>query len=541
MATLNESLKEIIKENKLYVFDYNEFTNFEKIGSGGFGEVQKAYWKTRGYIVALKSLRVDIILGEKAIQEFIKELVILCSSSIRLHYHPNINQFSGIAIDYSNNYYYLILQYADGGNLRDYLKNNFEKLTWNDKLRIAKEIVRGLIHLHKSEQSIIHRDLHSKNILVHEGRMLIADFGMSKQLDVQSMSTNTATAQGMPAYMDPLYLIDHNYKRNEKSDIYSFGVILWEISSGHSPFPYKGRDELSIQVYMGLRETPVEGTPEKYVDLYMRCWDKDPEKRPDVQEVFDTLCGLMSEETEEHVPQAKALTIDVDIPPQLSPGASSDTNSSSDDVKSIPEIVKPLIKAQDDITSVTSVSNIIKLDHFALISSWINQTKSYKSFLKIFTPPKHYNITNFPYHFKLLIRGSRDGFSAPIFHRRCDNKGPTVTIIKVKDKDEILGGYNPFNWESPIESKYCYTTKSFIFSLDYNNLEHSIFSKAKHHESIKTGMHNGPYFRGDLCFSENFITGESYHLYYEKQIRSERKFSIGEYEVFQVIKYKQEG
>ncbi|CAG8503848.1 3376_t:CDS:2 [Gigaspora margarita] len=95
----------------------------------------------------------------------------------------------------------------------------------------------------------------------------------------------------------------------------------------------------------------------------------------------------MSEETEEHVPQAKALTIDVDIPPQLSPGASSDTNSSSDDVKSIPEIVKPLIKAQDDITSVTSVSNIIKLDHFALISSWINQTKSYKSFLKIFTPP----------------------------------------------------------------------------------------------------------------------------------------------------------
>ncbi|CAG8453236.1 5579_t:CDS:2 [Cetraspora pellucida] len=78
MATsLTDSLQEIIKQNKLYVFDYNEFTDFKKIGVGGFGEVQKAYWTTRGYTVALKSLRVDIILDEKDendIKEFIREV-----------------------------------------------------------------------------------------------------------------------------------------------------------------------------------------------------------------------------------------------------------------------------------------------------------------------------------------------------------------------------------------------------------------------------------------------------------------------------------
>lgn len=63
-----------------------------------------------------------------------------------------------MAKDGNNNHYYLILQYADGGNLRDYLSNNFENLNWNDKIRIAKEIASGLIFLH-TESKIIHRDL----------------------------------------------------------------------------------------------------------------------------------------------------------------------------------------------------------------------------------------------------------------------------------------------------------------------------------------------------------------------------------------------
>ncbi|RIB25805.1 kinase-like domain-containing protein, partial [Gigaspora rosea] len=68
-----------------------------------------------------------------------------------------------------------VLQYANGGNLRKYLKNNFLELQWGDKFRMAKQIAQGLFYLHS--KNIVHRNLHSKNILVHDGIMLIADFG----------------------------------------------------------------------------------------------------------------------------------------------------------------------------------------------------------------------------------------------------------------------------------------------------------------------------------------------------------------------------
>ncbi|CAG8848974.1 10256_t:CDS:2, partial [Racocetra persica] len=81
----------------------------------------------------------------------------------------------------TNNQYNLILQLAAEGNLREYLRRNFLKLDWSDKLRFAQEIAEGLLFLH--DNGIFHRDLHSKNILVHNRRMLIADFGVSKHMD----------------------------------------------------------------------------------------------------------------------------------------------------------------------------------------------------------------------------------------------------------------------------------------------------------------------------------------------------------------------
>ncbi|RIB09066.1 kinase-like domain-containing protein, partial [Gigaspora rosea] len=115
--------------------------------------------------------------------------------------------------------------------LREYLKKNFSKLEWTDKLRMAHEILDGLKFLHKND--IIHRDLHSKNILVHDGKLLIADFGLSKD---ETSKTSNASVHGMQAYIDPQCFENITYKRSKKSDIYSFGVILWEISSGKPPF-----------------------------------------------------------------------------------------------------------------------------------------------------------------------------------------------------------------------------------------------------------------------------------------------------------------
>ena len=86
---------------------------------------------------------------------------------------------------------------------------------------------------------------------------------------------------GAPAYKDPVSLGGNSYQRGKKSDIFSLGVILWEISSGKSPYG-ELTEPMQICVYRlkGSRDSPFPGTPEEYINLYSDCWDEDPNKRP---------------------------------------------------------------------------------------------------------------------------------------------------------------------------------------------------------------------------------------------------------------------
>ncbi|RIB25075.1 kinase-like domain-containing protein [Gigaspora rosea] len=180
----------------------------------------------------------------------------------------------------------MVLQYADK-DLRDYLSENFKNLQLIDKFRMAEETAQGLLFLHT--KNIVHGDLNSKNILVCNKQIKIADFGMSRRIN--EVSTPSCTEiKGMPAYVDPRCLKDSNY--DKKSDIYSLGVILWEISSGQPPFKLLTPLEIVWKILNGVREIPVKNTPFQYVELYKKCWDKDPSIRPDVSLVINTLNGL---------------------------------------------------------------------------------------------------------------------------------------------------------------------------------------------------------------------------------------------------------
>ncbi|PKY53882.1 kinase-like protein, partial [Rhizophagus irregularis] len=191
-------------------------------------------------------------------------------------------------------HYMLVLEYANEGNLSDYLKKS-STLKWDYKIQMALDITSGLKFLHSKE--IIHRDLHSKNILVNYGKLLIADLGLSKKWT--EISTNSiANKMGMVEYIEPQCFKKDNigYKKDKKSDIYSLGVLLWEISSGRPPFSNHPQDILAVHIScLNLREKPIEGTPPEYQQLYQKCWDGEPKSRPDIEEVYETLSRLNSD------------------------------------------------------------------------------------------------------------------------------------------------------------------------------------------------------------------------------------------------------
>ncbi|GBB92837.1 hypothetical protein RclHR1_20630003 [Rhizophagus clarus] len=195
-----------------------------------------------------------------------------------------------------------------------------------------------------------------------------------------------------------------------------------------------------------------------------------------------------------------------------------------------PQVIK-------EIESKIIDSKIITIQHAELISKWIDRLENTDELKN-------------SYEFKLIFRGSRDGFTADDFHKICDNQSRTVTIIKVRDSTEILGGYNPIEWKNNrnIFIKYGTTRDSFIFSfLNKENIETCLISRVQN-KARAVGYCNiyGPSFGGgDLTIYGGDHRGEvslcnktSYCIKtsYEKQIRkTEEHFSVEEYEVFQVM------
>src|SRR5688572_14069079 len=186
--------------------------------------------------------------------------------------------YYGITQDPTTKDFMLIMKYYESGSLRHYMTENFYNLGWTDKLDILCHIIKGLDHIHSS--NFIHRDLHSGNILYSntnsEHPVVISDLGISKP---SIESTDNNEVYGIVSYMDPEILRGNKY--TTASDIYSFGMIMWELMTGRVPFWDQDDDmKLSIEICNGLRPPIVTNAPDGYIGLMQECWHADPNKRP---------------------------------------------------------------------------------------------------------------------------------------------------------------------------------------------------------------------------------------------------------------------
>ncbi|KAL9243155.1 hypothetical protein vseg_017079 [Gypsophila vaccaria] len=214
--------------------------------------------------------------------------------------HPNVTKFigakmgaSGLQIQTENgligmptNICCVVVEYLPGGALKNYLiKNRRRKLAFKVVVQLALDLARGLSYLHA--EKIVHRDVKTENMLLDKSRTLkIADFGVAR---VEASNPSDMTGEtGTLGYMAPEVLNGDPY--NRKCDVYSFGICLWEIYCCDMPYPDLSFAEVtSAVVRQNLRPEIPRCCPSSLANVMKKCWDANPDRRPEMDEVVTLL------------------------------------------------------------------------------------------------------------------------------------------------------------------------------------------------------------------------------------------------------------
>lgn len=214
----------------------NRYQIIEKIGGGGMAIVYKARCTLLNRIVAVKVLRPQFVHDDEFIRKFRREAQASASLS-----HPNIVGVYDVGQEKSN--YFIVMEYVDGMTLKEYIQSK-GYLETEDALKIAKEVAEALVHAH--ENSIIHRDIKPHNILLTQSkRVKVTDFGIAK-----AITSNTLTAQNTNSIMGSVHYFSPEQAKGNytgaQSDIYSLGIVMYEMLTGQLPFD--GESPISIAI-----------------------------------------------------------------------------------------------------------------------------------------------------------------------------------------------------------------------------------------------------------------------------------------------------
>ncbi|RGB36616.1 kinase-like domain-containing protein [Rhizophagus diaphanus] len=276
-------INESIANKQIKCYDYKHFNNIQEIGFGSFGKVYRVNLKNSHGYLALKSFFNFNNMAKEIANEF--------KLQREVDFHENIIRFYGITTEIQSDNskkYLLVMEYAGSGTLRNYLSEHFEILTWNNKLNLALQLANAISCLHDKE--IVHHDLNSNNVLVHKNTIKLTCFGLSKRVEESYNIQSKLYTNADPQTFSHLQL----YSLNKKSNVYSIGLLLWEISSGRPPFCDEPYDVgLAMEILQG--EKPIPNTPDDYVKIYCGCLNNEPDNRPTINQVVAKLNAIISD------------------------------------------------------------------------------------------------------------------------------------------------------------------------------------------------------------------------------------------------------
>jgi serine/threonine protein kinase len=278
----------------------------EELGRGGMGILYKVIDKRIEEKVALKLLRPEIASDKKTIERFQNELKFARKIS-----HRNVCRMYDLSEEEGTQY--ITMEYISGEDLKSSIKR-MEQLTVGKAISIAKQICEGLAEAHRL--GVIHRDLKPRNIMIdREGNARIMDFGIARSIGTKGI-TDAGMMVGTPEYMSPEQV--EGAEIDQRTDIYSLGVILYEMLTGGVPF--EGDTPLNIAMKLKI-ETPQEPRkinpqiPEELNGLILKCMDKDREKRyQSGEELFAELRRI-----EKRIPTTERLFPSRTIPAERKP------------------------------------------------------------------------------------------------------------------------------------------------------------------------------------------------------------------------------
>jgi predicted Ser/Thr protein kinase len=269
----------------------------KEIGHGAMGAVYLAAYSKTGQRVALKVISPGLADSDRALARFEREVALLK----QLH-HPNIVRFFGTG-RYKRSPFY-VMEYVEGESL-DRVLHRRQRMPWQEVVEIGTQVCAALQHAH--EQGIIHRDLKPSNLLLMaDGTVKLADFGIAKHVDlVQLTATNTVV--GTAAYMSPEQCRT-GVELTHRSDLYSLGVVLYELLTGRTPFHAENAIDMFLQHTKGRFERPARVVLEIPVwldQVVCHLMEKKPEKRPPdaaavaqaLNQVVERVAGKQTAET----------------------------------------------------------------------------------------------------------------------------------------------------------------------------------------------------------------------------------------------------